>query len=238
MGLGWDEQDKHDGPHEIARKLGVVVVSEPSVVADAVMIVVQSQPDLLVVDHVRPSVDIAAIAARCAPDALVVAFGGPRGVPISLVDGVRELRKTNPGLGIVVIADQMSDFGFALLSTGTGRVAFLLDHRATEFGGLPDAIREVCGGGHILDSSVVEWLVRRPEGPSAALNGREVDVLQRMAAGRSNKAIAGDLCLSTKSVEKYVTTVFRKLRLFASDMTDRRVLAALAFQRGVTPVLR
>jgi DNA-binding NarL/FixJ family response regulator len=235
MGLGWDDQE---GPEEPAGKLDVLVVAEPSVVADAVMVIVQGSPGLVIVDRVRPTVDVAAVAARSAPDALVVAFGGPRGVPISLVDGVRELRKANPALGVVVIADQMSDFGFALLSTGTGRVAFLLDHRAAEFGGLPGAIREVCGGGHILDSSVVEWLVRRPQGPCATLNGRELDVLQRMAAGRSNKAIAADLCLSTKSVEKYVTTVFRKLHLIASDLTDRRVLAALAYQQGVTPIVR
>ncbi len=235
MGLGADQAANRDRSDVRWR---VLVVSEPSVVADAVVIVVRNDPGLDLVGRVRPTEDIASAALRLSPDAVVVAFGGPRGVPLMLVDGVREARKNNGDMGIVVVADHMSDFGFALLSTGTGRVAFLLDHRAAEFAGLPGAIREVCAGGHILDSSVVEWLVRRPEGPCAAFNGRELDVLQRIAAGRSNKAIAADLCLSTKSVEKYVTTVFRKLRLIASDTTDRRVLAALAYQQGVSPAAR
>ena len=66
MGLGWDERD---GPGETGRKLAVLVVAEPSVVGDAVMIVVQNESDLLIVDRVRPSVDIAAIASRSTPDA-------------------------------------------------------------------------------------------------------------------------------------------------------------------------
>ena len=155
---------------------------------------------------------------------------------MTLIDGARELRRQHPEIGIVVVADQMTDFGFALLATRAGRVAFLLDHRAPEFEGLCDAIREVCAGGHIIDASAIEWLVHRPDGGCVELNAREVDVLQRMAGGRSNKAIAAELCLSTKSVEKYVTTIFRKLRLVTSDTTDRRVLATLAFQHGVAPI--
>ncbi len=225
-----------DNGADPAPGLRVLVIADPSVVGDAVTVLVRRDPRLEFAARIRPADDLMAAVGQSAPDAVVVALGGLRTLPMTLVDGARELRRQDPEVGIVVVADQMSDFGFALLATRAGRIAFLLDHRAPEFEGLCDAILEVCGGGHMIDASAIEWLVHRPDGGCVELNAREVDVLQRMAGGRSNKAIAAELCLSTKSVEKYVTTIFRKLHLVTSDMTDRRVLATLAFQKGVVPI--
>jgi DNA-binding NarL/FixJ family response regulator len=220
------------------RALRVLVLADPTVVGDAVAVLVGNQPGLELTERIRPTDDLMAAVDRTAPDAVVIALGGPQPMPMTLVNGARELRKVHEEIGIVVVADQMTDFGFALLATRAGRAAFLLDHRSPDFASLPGAIREVCAGGNLIDATVIDWLVHRPDGAITDLNAREVDVLQRMAGGRSNRAIATDLCLSIKSVEKYVTTIFRKLRLVTSDMTDRRVLATLAFQRGVVPVSR
>ena len=60
---------------------------------------------------------------------------------------------------------------------------------------------------------------------------REVDVLEQVAHGLSNRAAADVLGISMKAVEKYVSSIFRKLGLVDHRLVDRRVNAALAFLR-------
>ena len=88
-------------------------------------------------------------------------------------------------------------------------------------------------GGSALDPSVVSQLVgrRRSDDPLAELTPREREVLELMAEGLSNAAIAARIFVTERAVEKHVTSIFQKLRLPTAPDTHRRVLAVLAFLR-------
>ena len=94
-----------------------------------------------------------------------------------------------------------------------------------------DAVRRVGEGGSALDPEVVSRLLgrRRQEDPLAEISPRERQVLALMAEGRSNHAIATELVVTERAVEKHVTSIFTKLRLPAAREDHRRVLAVLRF---------
>ena len=89
-------------------------------------------------------------------------------------------------------------------------------------------------GGSALDSSVVSQLVgrRRRDDPLAELTPREREVLELMAEGLSNIAIAERIVVTERAVEKHVTSIFQKLHLPAAGDTHRRVLAVLTYLRS------
>ena len=95
-------------------------------------------------------------------------------------------------------------------------------------------MRRVAEGGCALDPTVVSQLVgrRRRDDPIGELTPREREVLGLMAEGRSNHAIADELVVTERAVEKHVTSIFSKLRLAPAAEDHRRVLAVLAFLRG------
>jgi DNA-binding NarL/FixJ family response regulator len=73
---------------------------------------------------------------------------------------------------------------------------------------------------------------RRRDDPLDRLSAREREVLALMAEGRSNHAIADQLVITERAVEKHVTSILQKLGLPAAPDTHRRVLAVLAYLRG------
>lgn len=98
---------------------------------------------------------------------------------------------------------------------------------------LVDAVRRVHEGETVVDPTIVSspFGRRRRLDPLAALSPREREVLELVAEGLSNKAIAGRLFVAERTVEAHVTQIFLKLRLDESPTAHRRVLAVLTFLR-------
>jgi DNA-binding NarL/FixJ family response regulator len=140
----------------------------------------------------------------------------------------------------VVIADRANGFALEILRGGASRVAYLIDQRLPNLDIVLTALREVRAGHTVLDPAIVDSLVRRRDGVAIDdLTLREVDVLEQIANGYSNRGIADQLNVSVKAIEKYVTTIFRKLGLVEQGLVDRRVTAALSFVHAQTsPALR
>jgi DNA-binding NarL/FixJ family response regulator len=94
-----------------------------------------------------------------------------------------------------------------------------------------DAARRVAGGGTVLDPDVVGQLLSRTRerDPVATLTPREREVLELMAEGRSNAAIAARLVITEKAVSKHTNSIFSRLGLPQSEDDNRRVLAVLAY---------
>ena len=92
------------------------------------------------------------------------------------------------------------------------------------------SLRRVAAGGTALDPQVVSGLLADPmaAGRLQPLSPRERSVLELVAEGRSNKAIAERLVITQGAVQKHVSTIFNKLGLPAGESDDRRVLAVLA----------
>ncbi|GAA1921072.1 LuxR C-terminal-related transcriptional regulator [Streptantibioticus ferralitis] len=141
-------------------------------------------------------------------------------------------RRAVPGLPVLVLSQHVEQlYARELLADGSGGVGYLLKDRVFNAGQFTDAVRRVAAGGTAMDPDVIAKLLRsnaRDE-PLAALTPREREVLELMAEGRSNTAVAGRLFISEGAVSKHTTSIFAKLGLAASDDDNRRVLAVLAY---------
>ncbi len=148
-------------------------------------------------------------------------------------EGVRaaiRLRSLVPRAGILLLS-QYVEVAYAqeLLGSGTGGVGYLLKDRVASLAELVDAIDRIADGGTVLDPEVVAQLIGRRHDPLATLTPREREVLQHMAEGRTNAAIAEALFIGVGAVEKNVTSIFAKLALEDSGTDHRRVLAVIAW---------
>lgn len=148
-------------------------------------------------------------------------------------EGVRaaiRLRSLVPRTGILLLS-QYVEVAYAqeLLGSGSGGVGYLLKDRVASLDELVDAIDRIADGGTVLDPEVVAQLIGRRNDPLATLTPREREVLQLMAEGRTNTAIAEALFIGVGAVEKNVTSIFGKLALEDSGTDHRRVLAVLAW---------
>ena len=169
------------------------------------------------------------------PDVAVVDTRMP---PTHTDEGLRaakEIREKHPETGVLVLSQYVeSDYAMELLSESAEGVGYLLKDRVADIGDFASAVRRVAEGGSALDPTIVSRLVGRRRGsdPLADLTPREREVLEQMAEGRSNKAIASRLVVTERAIEKHVTSIFGKLRLPPSSDDHRRVLAVLAYLHG------
>ena len=169
------------------------------------------------------------------PDVAVIDIRMP---PDNVDDGLRaalEIRSELPNVGLLLLSQYVEErYLSQLLADGAGGVGYLLKDRVADVERLSDAVRRVAEGGSVLDPEVVAQMLGRRERdePLDELTPRERDVLALMAEGRTNRAIAEDLVVSERAVERHVTAIFGKLGLTAGEGDHRRVLAVLAFLRG------
>jgi len=138
-----------------------------------------------------------------------------------------------PGLPILVLSQYVEQlYARELLADGAGAVGYLLKDRVFDGDQFTDAIKRVADGGTAMDPEVIARLLARnvaAEGPLARLSPREREVLELMAEGRSNAAIAQRLFVTERAVAKHTAAIFTKLDLQQSDDDNRRVLAVLAY---------
>jgi len=146
-----------------------------------------------------------------------------------------ELRRRNPELGILLLSQSLeSRYVTDLARTHARGFGYLLKDRVTDVRVLLDALEHVDAGGTVLDPDVVSHLLGRHELSEQLdrLSSRERDVLELMAQGLSNRAIAGRLFIDVKTVETHVARILTKLDLHQTPDEHRRVLAVLAWLRG------
>jgi DNA-binding NarL/FixJ family response regulator len=157
--------------------------------------------------------------------------------PTGTDEGIRAaatIRERHPNVGVVVLSQYADpEYALALFRDGSSRLAYLLKERVGDVDQLLNAIREVAKGGSVVDPKVVEGLVaarsRAAESPLRHLTPREREILGEMAQGKNNAAIAHDLTLSERAVEKHINSIFSKLHLSEEPDTHRRVKAVLLF---------
>jgi DNA-binding NarL/FixJ family response regulator len=136
-----------------------------------------------------------------------------------------------------VVLSQFAEeaYAFDLLKDGAAGLGYLLKERVADVDELVRALNEVARGGSVLDPRVVEALVaakdRMAHSPLATLTDREREVLEQMAQGKNNAAIAKALYLTERAVEKHINSLFHKLDLSQEPDVHRRVMAVLAFLR-------
>jgi DNA-binding NarL/FixJ family response regulator len=169
------------------------------------------------------------------PDVAIIDVRMP---PTQTDEGLRaahEIRARHPQIGIVILSQHV-EVGIAtrLLAETPERLGYLLKDRVGNAEAFVGALRRVADGGSAFDPEVVTGLFSRArdDGPLQTLTDREREVLERIAEGLSNQAIATEMEITLRSVEKYVSSVFTKLGLPATGNEHRRVLAVLQFLRA------
>jgi DNA-binding NarL/FixJ family response regulator len=144
------------------------------------------------------------------------------------------MRDTHPTMGVVVLS-QFADprYGLALFDRGSDHRAYLLKERIQHRGQLVSAIEAVARGDSVIDAKVVEGLIaarsRVERSALSELTPRETEILSYVAQGHSNQAIADELVLTKRAVEKHINAIFLKLGLSQAMDVSRRVKAALIF---------
>ncbi|MDG4791024.1 response regulator transcription factor [Micromonospora sp. WMMD1102] len=177
---------------------------------------------------------VAAVAAD-PPEAVVVDVRMP---PTHTDEGLRaalEIRRRWPAVGVLVLSQYVEKrYAVELLTSSSGGVGYLLKDRVAQVGEFLDALARVGEGGAAFDPEVVRQLLARTShtDPLARLTARERAVLDLMAQGHTNAAIAGQLHVSQSAVEKHVNAVFDKLNLAHVTGYSRRVLAVLRYLGG------
>jgi len=166
------------------------------------------------------------------PDVAIVDIRMP---PTHTDEGLRAaqiIRAELPNTAVLVLSQYVEqDYAVQLLSESAEGVGYLLKDRVADVDRFIDAIRRVADGGSALDPEVVSQMLgrRRSAGPLTELTPREREVISLMAEGRSNHAIAAELVITDRAVEKHVTGIFSKLNLLSTADDHRRVLAVLAY---------
>jgi len=169
------------------------------------------------------------------PDVAIVDIRMP---PTHTDEGLRaahELRARHPGIGILILS-QYVEVGIAtrLLAEDPESLGYVLKDRVADVDEFARTLERVAEGGSALDPQIVSHLLAadRHDGPLQTLTPREREVLELMAEGRTNAAIARAMVVTAGAVEKHVSSIFGKLDLPATDDDHRRVLAVLAFLRA------
>jgi DNA-binding NarL/FixJ family response regulator len=164
------------------------------------------------------------------PDLAIVDVRMPPG---NVDDGLRaaaEIRRSYPNVAVLVLSQHLEPtYMLELVGDDASGVGYLLKDRVRDVKEFIDAVERVADGGTAFDAEVVKGLVgghRRSR--LDELTDRERNVLSLIAEGRSNRAIAKQLYLSPRAVERHVQSIFLKLRLPDSEDNNRRVLAVLA----------
>jgi DNA-binding NarL/FixJ family response regulator len=169
------------------------------------------------------------------PDAAIVDIRMP---PTHTDEGLvaaQQIRAEQPNVGVLVLSQYVEpSYAMRLIEEHPERVGYLLKERVFDVAILIDALRRIADGETVIDPTIVSRLVgrRRREDPLGELTAREREVLELVAEGLSNKAIAARLFVTERTVEAHVKQIFLKLRLDMNPESHRRVLAVLAYLRA------
>jgi DNA-binding NarL/FixJ family response regulator len=202
-----DDALLREGIASLLKEAGHRVVGRAADAGDLMLKVRSYLPDVAIVDVRMPP--------RYADDGLLAAA---------------EIRRLHPTVSVLVLSQHLEPtYMLELVGDDASGVGYLLKDRVRDVAEFVDAVERVAAGGTAFDPGVVSSLVKGQRSSLLdELTERERDVLSLIAEGRSNRAIAKQLFLSPRAIERHVQAIFQKLRLPESEDDNRRVLAVLA----------
>ena len=209
-----------------------VVIGEDSLLLREGLALLLSETGHEVVAQAGDAEDLLRKVGAHGPDLAIVDVRMP---PSYTDEGIRAaltIRERTPGVAVLVLSEHVeSTYALELFADGTDGLGYLLKQRVSDLDQFLDAVGRVAAGGSALDPEVVRHLLgrHRQGDPLEGLTPREREVLGLMAEGRSNHAIAEQLVITERAVEKHVTSIFSKLDLPPTADAHRRVLAVLKY---------
>jgi DNA-binding NarL/FixJ family response regulator len=221
----------------------VVVADDTYLIREGLRQMLDGQDEVEIVAFASSLPALLREVAEQRPDVVITDIRMP---PTNTDEGIQaalELHALDPPVGVVVISHYLSPhYVLRLFEHGSAGMAYLLKEHVAHRERLVDAIREVAAGGSVVDSAVVDVLVearvRARNSPLANLTPREREVLARVAQGKSNAAIATELFLTKRAIEKNINSIFAKLNLINDTDVSRRVAATLLYLTETPPATR
>ena len=216
------------------RKLRVVIAEDSVLLREGIARILE-EAGFEIVGQSSTADDLLLKVRSYEPDVAIVDIRMPPSHTDEGLTAAKTIRSKHPEVGVLVLSQYVEpDYAMELLADDAEGVGYLLKDRVSDVDEFAGAVGRVADGGSALDPAIVTQLVgrRRGDDPVATLTPREREVLELMAEGRSNQAVAQRLVVTERAVEKHVTSIFGKLNLPAAAQDHRRVLAVLAFLRA------
>ena len=199
---------------ERATPLRILLADDHVTVRHGLRLLVEAQPDMKVVSEASDGKEAMQKALASKPDVIVmdISMSGMNGL-----EATRALKQKQPNV-IIVTLTRHGDDAYVQELLRAGVAGYVLKQSAPNE--LIQAIRAAAAGGQYIDSTLTSRMTARLLGradkatkPAGELTERESGVLRLIAAGYSNKEIAGQLSLSVKTVEAHKANAMRKLGL-------------------------
>ena len=202
------------------KKIRIVVIDDQAVVRQGFVSLINTVADMEVVAEGTNGQQAVDLYREHRPDVMLTDLRMP---VLSGVEAIAAIRREFPGARIIVLTTYDGDEDI-YRSLQAGAQGYLL--KDVFFEDLEDAIRKVHAGSRRIPSVVAERLAERMSGSD--LTGRELEVLQQIVAGRSNKVIGAQLNISEATVKSHINNILSKL-----GVSDRTQAATTALQRGI-----
>ena len=200
----------------MAKRLRIVLADDHGIVRQGLKLLIDSQPDMLVIGEAADGAGVLTQAQALKPDVVVMDISMPG---INGLVATRTLKQAQPDIAIIVLTRHDEDTYFEELLRAGASGYVLKQSPPPE---LLQAIRAVAAGGIYLDPAVTNRvadgllggkLLDSRAATRATISERESEVLRLVAVGHTNKEIANQLNISVKTVEVHKTNAMRKLGL-------------------------
>jgi NarL family two-component system response regulator LiaR len=207
----------------------VLIVDDHAVVRQGIRFLLEQQPDINVIGEGSNGIQAIKLATDLLPDVILLDLLMPE---MDGVTAVREIKRITPATQIIVLTSYYEDDQiFGVIKSGA--LSYLL--KDTTPHELVGAVRAAARGESILHPMVAARVLRemkqQSQSPLNELTPRELEVLMRIARGRSNHEIALDLCIGEQTVKTHVSNILSKLHL-----ADRTQAAIYALQQRLVPL--
>ena len=218
------------------RPLRVLVAEDQYLTREGTVRLLEEQPDIEVVGTAGDRDEVVDAVRRLRPDVVLMDIKMPPNHSTEGIEAAHKIKEEMPATGVVVLSQHDDEeYVWALLEHGVSGYGYLHKVRMGDMDTLLRALEEVAAGGSMVDPRILHMLLtsraRKPSSPLGRLTPAEMDVLGQMAEGRSNQAIASELCVSVGTVEKRSAAIFAKLDIPEEPDVNRRVAAVLIYLR-------
>jgi len=207
----------------------VVIVDDHAIVREGLRFLFEQQPDIEVVGEGEDGLQAIALIEEQHPDVLLLDLLMPR---VHGVEVIRRIKRLSPQTQILVLTSFAEDellFG----AIQAGALSYLLKDTRPE--DLISAVQAAAKGESTLHPLIAKRVLREMRQSKRSLlqslTTRELDVLVRIARGRSNREIATELCLGEQTIKTHVSNILSKLHL-----ADRTQAAIFALQQRLVPL--
>lgn len=206
----------------------VLIADDHMVVREGLRAILETAPDLLPVGEATNGAEAVRLVQESTPDVVLMDLRMPG---MDGIEAIRQIRAQHPDVQVVILTTYDDD-EYIVRGLRAGARGYLL--KDTGRNALFEAIRAAARGESLLPSEVIDKVVAHLQGPQLSepgmLSTREGQVLALLAQGAANKEIALQLGISERTVKAHVTGIFNKL-----GASSRAEAVAIALRSGLLP---